>query len=158
MSSDDYNDLIVSGFQDGLVCIWDTTRLLDNGIKNKEFLSNFVQYVFYAELCHWTTVHLIEFSPDKTNFLKASLDGTVLFWRIISEMIKSIRKEYQIDRKMEFSKRIPVYALFTIKESEDRIKFSVNVATWSKKNNYIIAMISSKPRKKPGLDNNNMNE
>ena len=89
MSSDDYNGLIVSGFQDGLVCIWDTTRLLDNGIKNKEFLANFVQYVFYAELCHRTTVHLIEFSPDKTHFLTASLDGTVLVWRIIPEMIES---------------------------------------------------------------------
>jgi hypothetical protein len=32
------------------------------------------------------------------------------------------------------------------------------VATWTKKNNYIIAMISSKPRKKVRLDNNNVNE
>ena len=78
MSSDDYNGLLVSGFHDGLVCIWDTTRLLDIGIKKKEFLANFNQYVFYAQLCHRTTVHLIEFSPDKTHFLTGSLDGTVL--------------------------------------------------------------------------------
>ena len=63
MSSDDYNGLVVSGFYDGLVCIWDTQRLLDIAIKNKEFLANFTQYVFYAEFCHRTTVHLIEFSP-----------------------------------------------------------------------------------------------
>ena len=48
MSSDDYNGLLVSGFHDGLVCIWDTTRLLDIAIKNQEFLVNFTQYVFYA--------------------------------------------------------------------------------------------------------------
>ena len=37
MSSDDYNGLLVSGFHDGLVCIWDTTRLLDIAIKKQEF-------------------------------------------------------------------------------------------------------------------------
>ena len=158
MSSDDYNGLLVSGFHDGLVCIWDTTRLLDVGIKKKEFLANFNQYVFYAQLCHRTTVHLIEFSPDKTHFLTGSLDGTVLVWKIIPEIIDSIRKEYQIDRKIDFSERIPVSTLAYINESEDRIKCSVNVATWTKKNNYIIAMISSKPRKKVRLDNNNVNE
>ena len=158
MSSDDYNGLLVSGFHDGLVCIWDTTRLLDIAIKNQEFLVNFTQYVFYAQLCHRTTVHLIEFSPDKTHFLTGSLDGTVLVWRIIPEMIESIRKEYYIDRKINFSDRIPVSTLTTINESEDRIKCSVNVATWTKKNNFIIAMISSKPRKKPRNENTNMNE
>jgi len=143
-----YNGLLVSGFQDGLVCIWDTTRLLDIAIKNKEFLANFTQYVFYAEFCHRTTVHLIEFSPDKTHFLTGSLDGTVLVWRIAPEMINSIRKEYNINRKINFKDRIPVSTLTTICESDDRIKCSINVATWTKKNNYIIAMISSKPRKK----------
>ena len=96
---------------------------------------------------HRTTVHLIEFSPDKTHFLTGSLDGTVLVWRIIPEMIESIRKEYYIDRKINFSDRIPVSTLTTINESEDRIKCSVNVATWTKKNNFIIAMISSKTKK-----------
>ena len=158
MSSDDYNGLLVSGFHDGLVCIWDTYRLLDIAIKKQEILINFTQYVFYAQLCHRTTVHLIEFSPDKTHFLTGSLDGTVLVWRIIPEIVDSIRKEYFIDRKINFSDRIPVSTLTTICESDDRIKCSVNVATWTKKNNYIIAMISSKPRKKARLENNNMNE
>ena len=159
LSSDDYNGLIVSGFQDGLVCIWDTTRLLDNGIKNKEFLANFVQYVFYAELCHRTTVHLIEFSPDKTHFLTGSLDGSVLVWRINLEMVNNIRKDYFLGRNINIEDKIPVGVLTTINESDDRIKCSVNVATWTKKNNYIIAMISSKPRKKQRNDNNNnMNE
>ena len=158
MSSDDYNGLLVSGFHDGLVCIWDTQRLLDIAIKNKEFLANFTQYVFYAEFCHRTTVHLIEFSPDKTHFLTGSLDGTVLVWRIVPELVDSIRKDYYINRKMNYNDRIPVCTLTTICESEDRIKCSVNVATWTKKNNYIIAMISSKPRKKAqNLNNNNNN-
>ena len=94
MSSDDYNGLLVSGFHDGLVCIWDTTRLLDIAIKNQEFLVNFTQYVFYAQLCHRTIVHLIEFSPDKTHFLTGSLDGTVLVWRIIPEMIDKYPYDY----------------------------------------------------------------
>ena len=157
MSSDDYNGLVVSGFYDGLVCIWDTQRLLDIAIKNKEFLVNFTQYVFYAEFCHRTTVHLIEFSPDKNHFLTGSLDGTVLVWRILPDLVDSIRKDYYINRKLNYNDRIPVYTLTTICESEDRIKCSVNVATWTKKNNYIIAMISSKPRKKARIENNNNN-
>ena len=158
MSSDDYNGLLVSGFHDGLVCIWDTSRLLDIAINKREILINFTQYVLYAQLCHRTTVHLIEFSPDKTHFLTGSLDGTVLVWRIAPEMINSIRKEYNINRKINFKDRIPVSTLTTICESDDRIKCSVNVATWTKKNNYIIAMISSKPRKKARNENSNTNE
>ena len=158
MSSDDYNGLLVSGFQDGLVCIWDTLRILDVAIKKKEFLHNFTQYVFYAQLCHRTTVQLIEFSPDKTHFLTGSLDGTVLVWRIIPEIIASIRQDFSINRNLNFNDRIPVSTLNTISESEDRIKCTVNVATWTKKNNYIIAMISSKPRKKPRNECNNYNE
>ena len=69
MISDDYNGLLVSGFHDGLVCIWDTTRILDAAIQKREFLHNFTQYVFYAQLCHRTTVQLVEFSPDKTHFV-----------------------------------------------------------------------------------------
>lgn len=133
MSSDDYNGLLVSGFHDGLVCIWDTSRLLDIAINKREILINFTQYVLYAQLCHRTTVHLIEFSPDKTHFLTGSLDGTVLVWRIAPEMINSIRKEYNINRKINFKDRIPVSTLTTICESDDRIKCSVNVATWTKK-------------------------
>ena len=127
-------------------------------IKNKEYLANFTQYVFYAEFCHRNTVHLIELSPDKTHFLTGSLDGTVLVWRIVPELVDSIRKDYYINRKMNYNDRIPVCTLTTICESDDRIKCSVNVATWTKKNNYIIAMISSKPRKKARNENSNTNE
>ena len=42
----------------------------------------------------------------------------------------------------------------TICESEDRVKCTVNVATWTKKNNYILAMISSKPRNKQRTQHN----
>ena len=157
MSSDDNNGLLVSGFHDGLVCIWDTKRILDNAIKKKESLNNFSQYVFYAQLCHRTTVQLIEFSPDKTHFLTGSLDGTVLVWRIIPEIIATIRQEYIFDKKINFNHRIPVSTLTTISESEDRKKCSVNVATWTKKNNYIIAMISSNKRKRPGINYSNIN-
>ena len=159
MSSDDYNGLLVSGFHDGLVCIWDTFRLLNIAIKRRGELFNFAQYVFYAQLCHRTTVHLIEFSPDKTHFLTGSLDGSVLVWRINLEMVNNIRKDYFLGRNINIEDKIPVGVLTTINESDDRIKCSVNVATWTKKNNYIIAMISSKPRKKQRNDNNNnMNE
>ena len=154
MSSDDYNGLLVSGFHDGLVCIWDTTRILDAAIQKREFLHNFTQYVFYAQLCHRTTVQLVEFSPDKTHFLTGSLDGTVLVWKIFPELIISIRKDYYLKKEINVFNRIPVSNITTICESEDRIKCSVNVATWTKKNNYIIAMISSKARKKPRTDLN----
>ena len=154
MSSDDYNGLLVSGFHDGLVCIWDTTRILDAAIQKREFLHNFTQYVFYAQLCHRTTVQLVEFSPDKTHFLTGSLDGTVLVWKIFPELIASIRKDYYLKREINLFNKIPVSNITTICESEDRIKCSVNVATWTKKNNYIISMISSKPRKKPRTDYN----
>lgn len=158
MSSDDYNGLLVSGFHNGLVCIWDTTRILDAAIQKREFLYNFTQYVFYAQLCHRTTVQLVEFSPDKTHFLTGSLDGTVLVWKIFPELISSIRKDYYLKREINLFNNIPVSNITTICESEDRIKCSVNVATWTKKSNYIIAMISSKPRKKPRTDNNENDE
>ena len=158
MSSDDYNGLLVSGFHNGLVCIWDTTRILDAAIQKREFLHNFTQYVFYAQLCHRTTVQLVEFSPDKTHFLTGSLDGTVLVWKIFPELISSIRKDYYLKREINLFNNIPVSNITTICESEDRIKCSVNVATWTKKSNYIIAMISSKPRKKPRTDNNENDE
>ena len=154
MSSDDYNGLLVSGFHDGLVCIWDTTRILDSAIQKREFLHNFAQYAFYAQLCHRTTVQLVEFSPDKTHFLTGSLDGTVLVWKIFPELIVAIRKDYYLKREYNCFNRIPVSNITTICESDDRIKCSVNVATWTKKNNYIIAMISSKARKKPRTDYN----
>ena len=154
MSSDDYNGLLVSGFHDGLVCIWDTTRILDAAIQKREFLHNFTQYVFYAQLCHRTTVQLVEFSPDKTHFLTGSLDGTVLVWKIFPELIISIRKDYYLKREINSFSRIPVSNITTICESEDRIKCTVNVASWTKKSNYIIAMISSKGRKKPRTDYN----
>ena len=154
MSSDDYNGLLVSGFHDGLVCIWDSTRILDAAIQKREFLHNFVQYVFYAQLCHKTTVQLVEFSPDKTHFLTGSLDGTVLVWRIFPELIAAIRKDYYLKKEISTFNRIPVGNITTICESEDRIKCSVNVAVWTKKSNYIIVLISSKPRKKPKNDIN----
>ena len=154
MSSDDFNGLLVSGFHDGLVCIWDTNRILNAAIQKREFLYNFTQYVFYAQLCHRTTVQLVEFSPDKTHFLTGSLDGTVLVWKIFPELIASIRKDYYLKKEINIFNRIPVSNITTICESEDRIKCSVNVAAWTKKNNYIIAMISSKPRKKPKSDIN----
>ena len=148
MCSDDTNGLLISGFQDGLVCIWDTTRILDVSIKNRKTLDNLSHFVFYAQLCHKTTVHLIEFSPDKTHFLTGSLDGTVLVWRILPDVVASIRKEYFINPETNLTHRVPVNTLKTINESEDRIKCSVNVATWTKGNHYIIAMISSRQRKK----------
>ena len=154
MSSDDFNGLLVSGFHDGLVCIWDTTRILNAAIQKREFLHNFTQYVFYAQLCHRTTVQLVEFSPDKTHFLTGSLDGTVLVWKIFPELIASIRKDYYLKKEINIYNRIPVSNITTICESENRIKCSVNVAAWTKKNNYIIAMISSKPRKKQKTDIN----
>ena len=154
MNSDDYNGLLVSGFHDGLVCIWDTTRILDAAIQKREFLHNFTQYVFYAQLCHRTTVQLVEFSPDKTHFLTGSLDGTVLVWKIFPELINSIRKDYYLKREINCFNRIPVSNITTICESDDRIKCTVNVASWTKKSNYIIAMISSKGRKKTRVDNN----
>ena len=110
MSSDDYNGLLVSGFHNGLVCIWDTTRILDAAIQKREFLHNFTQYVFYAQLCHRTTVQLIEFSPDKTHFLTGSLDGTVLVWRIIPEIIASIRQDFSINRNLNFNDRYIFYS------------------------------------------------
>jgi WD40 repeat protein len=100
MSSDDFNGLLVSGFHDGLVCIWDTNRILNAAIQKREFLYNFTQYVFYAQLCHRTTVQLVEFSPDKTHFLTGSLDGTVLVWKIFPELIASIRKDYYLKKEI----------------------------------------------------------
>ena len=154
LCSDDYNDIIVSGFIDGLVCIWDTYRLLNVAIQKRKPLNNLNQFVFYAQLCHRTTVQLIEFSQDKTHFLTGSLDGSVLVWRLVPEMMSYIRKEFFINGTYNFGKKYPVSTLTRIIESEDRVKCNVNVATWTKKNNYIIAMISSKPRKKHKLGNN----
>ena len=121
---------------------------MDIAIQRRQPLSNFTKFVLYAQLCHRTTVQLIEFSPDKTHFLTGSLDGTVLVWRILTHVIAVIRKEFFINPESHLCNQIPVNTLTTINESEDRIKCSVNVATWTKKNHYIIAMISSKARKK----------
>ena len=156
MASENYNGLLVTGYNDGLVCIWDTKRILQNAIQKREFLHNFVQYTFYAELCHRTTVHLVEFSNDKLHFITGSLDGTVLVWKIFPDIIKNIRKLYyncnKIINNIEIDKSIPVTNIAIINESEDRIKCSVNAANWTKNGNYVIAMICSKPRKKNKLE------
>ena len=142
------SEILVCGYNDGLICVWDIKRIFDDTIKNKKFILDFSSYVLFLEYVHNSLVQFSEFCTSGKYFITASVDGSVNVWIVKEHIINSIRNNIYI---LEF----PIYCIQTITESEDRVRSSVNVAMWTKKNNYVIIIISSKPRKKHINDNQN---
>ena len=147
--------IIVCGYNDGLISVWDINSILNYSIIKKKFILEFNQYIFFLDYIHDSTVHIVEFNSNNNDyFLTGGVDGLVLIWYVKKDVISGIRN------KNFFKKNSSIICIYKIEESSDRIRCSVNVSIWSKIKNYVISIISSKPRKKgihSNLNNNNNN-
>lgn len=177
--------LLVCGFSEGLLCVWDLNKILHNIINQKRFLCNFEQYLIFIEYIHNSLIQICEFSNKTgTHFLTGSIDGTVLIWKIQFPALEHFRTlenpatTYNISTLINQKDIIsgsmminnansqknnflyPIFSIFKISDIEKRTRCSVNAAAWTCGNNYVVVIISSKPRKKAGVQANksqNMN-
>ena len=140
-------EILVCGYNDGLICVWDIKRIFDDSIKNKKFISDFSSYVLFLEYVHNSMVQFAEFCSSGKFFITASVDGSVIIWTVKDYIINLMRINILESKKIPILE-FPIYCIQTITESEDRVRSCVNVAMWTKKNNYVVIIISSKPRKK----------
>ena len=140
-------EILVCGYNDGLICVWDIKRIFDDSIKNKKFILDFSSYVLFLEYVHNSMVQFAEFCSSGKYFITASVDGSVIIWTVKDYIINLMRINILESKKIPILE-FPIYCIQTITESEDRVRSSVNVAMWTKKNNYVVIIISSKPRKK----------
>jgi len=176
--------LLVCGYNEGLLCVWDFNKILHNIIDQKRFLCNFEQYLIFLEYIHNQLIQICEFNNKSgSHFLTGSIDGTVLIWKIQHFALQHFRSidnpscEYNIstliNQKDTISSNMgvnisnsqknnfayPIFSIYKISDSEKRTRCSVNAAAWTCKNNYVVVIISSKPRKKTGahVNKNNSN-
>jgi hypothetical protein len=139
--------ILICGYNEGLICVWDIRRILDIVIKNDKFLYDFEKYILFLEYAHNSLVHISEFNKVGDYFITAGIDGHVLIWKVQENILKLQRR----GQKPEDA--YPIFSIFKISENEERIRCSVNVAIWSTHNNYVVSIISSKSRKKTNNSN-----
>ena len=174
--------LLVCGFNEGLLCVWDLNKILLNIIDNKRFLCNFEQYLIFLEYVHSSLIQICEFNNKTgTHFLTGSIDGSVLIWKIQFPALEDFRRKenpsscYNISSLINQKEIIsgsmiansiackknnfvyPIFSIFKISDNEKRTRCSVNAATWTCNNNYVVVVISSKPRKKTVVHNTKIN-
>jgi hypothetical protein len=148
--------VLLCGFNEGIVCIWDLKRILDLIMKEKKFLIDFDKYLIFLEFVHSSLVHLSDFNKTGNYFYTGSTDGTVLVWKVYLDVIENLRLLNAPIDKTAKNYIFPVFSITSIKESESRVRCQVNAVIWSCYDNFIIALISSKKRKK-GLNNEDNN-
>jgi len=165
--------LLVCGYNEGLLCVWDLNRILYNVIEQKRFLCNFEQFLIFLEYIHNQLIQICEFNNKiGSHFLTGSIDGTVLIWKIQHHGLQHFRTlenpsavyniSTLISKKDVISGNVatynlniqknnfvyPIYSIFKISDNEKKTRCCVNAAAWTCKNNYVVVVISSKPRKK----------
>jgi hypothetical protein len=152
--------LQIIGFQDGLICVWDIERIVDDVFGNRKQLYDFEKYLLFLEYVHNNITHFLEFNKQNTQFFSGSVDGNILIWKINEDVIKNMRMGTQTMNKYDKDYLYPVVVLKKINE-DDKVKTrcSVNTCCWTNNSNYIICLISSKNKKKIHANsvNNNIN-
>lgn len=158
--------LQIIGFQDGLICVWDLERIVDDVFGNRKQLYEFEKYLLFLEYVHNNITHFLEFNKYNTQFLTGSVDGNILIWKINLDVIKNMRKGIQTMNKSDKDYLYPVVVLKKINE-DDKVKTrcSINTCCWTNNSNYIICLISSKNKKKinttvvtNNINSNNLNQ
>ena len=139
--------ILISGFSDGLMSVWDIQTILDDHFKKHKFIHEFEKYVIFLEYVHNSVIHLSEFSTNNDYFITGSMDGNVLVWLVRKDKLINIRNIRNSNKTMT-PYEFPIYCVSTISESEDRTRCNVNVVIWTKNSNYVVAIISSKQRKR----------
>lgn len=142
MAAHNRSGILVCGFNEGLICVWDLEKILDAVIMNDKFIFEFEKYLLFLEYAHNSLIQISEFNKLGNYFISASVDGNVLIWKILDDVLAQMRVG------VSSSGLYPIYSIFKLTEDENRIRSCVNAATWSSKNNYIIALISSRKKKK----------
>jgi hypothetical protein len=167
------NGLLINGYNEGLLCIWDLKKILKEVIDNKRFLCNFEQYLIFLEYVHNAMIHICEFDKFQgSHFITGSIDGNVLIWKIQSEALDYFRtlenpahtynisslintKDFisgnmsiNLSNSQKNNFTYPIFNIFKISDTDKRTRCSVNAAAWTCQNNYLIALISSKPKRK----------
>jgi len=124
---------------------------------------------------HNQLIQICEFNNKcGSHFLTGSIDGTVLIWKIQHHGLNNFRslenpssvynistlisQKDVISGSLGFHDALsvrnnfvyPIFSIFKISDSDKRTRCSVNAAAWTCKNNYVVIIISSKPRKKTG--------
>jgi WD40 repeat protein len=167
--------LLINGYNEGLLCIWDLKKILKEIIDNKRFLCNFEQYLIFLEYVHNAMIHICEFNKitgPGSHFITGSIDGNVLIWKIQSEALDHFRTlenpshtynisslintkdiisrnmSINISNSQKNNFTYPIFNIFKISETDKRTRSSVNACAWTCQNNYLIALISSKPKGK----------
>ena len=140
--------LLISGFGDGLMSVWDIQTILDDHFKKHKFIHEFEKYVIFLEYVHNSVIHLSEFSSNNEYFITGSMDGNVLVWLVRKDKLINIRNIRNSNKTIMIPYDFPIYCVSTISESEDRTRCNVNVVIWTKNSNYVVAIISSKQRKR----------
>ena len=152
--------LQIIGFNNGLICVWDIDKIVDDIYNKKKQLYDYEKYLLFLEFVHNDVTHFLEFNKNNTEFLTGSLDGNILVWKINDEIISKMRKGLQTTNKNDKDYIYPVFVSKKINEDEKlKTKCSVSACCWTSNFNYIICLISSKNKKKitPLLVSNNLN-
>jgi WD40 repeat protein len=149
--------ILLCGFNEGVVCIWDLKRILDLTVKEKKFLIDFDKYLIFLEFVHSSLVHLSDFNKSGSYLYTGSTDGTVLIWKVHFDVIESMRLLNAPPDKASKDYIFPIFSMTSIKESDNRVRCQVNAVIWSCYDNFIISLISSKKRKK-ALNGNEPND
>jgi len=148
--------LLICGFFEGIVCIWDLNKILNTVINQRKFLYDFEKYILFLEYVHTNTIQICDFNKSGKNFFTASLDGNVNIWKTQDEVIEKLRlKNSSAVNRYEKDYQYPVYILAKMSEDENtRNKCSVNATCWSCSDSYVISIISSRLKKRLQSDNN----
>ncbi len=113
--------LQIIGFQDGLICVWDIERIVDDVFGNRKQLYDFEKYLLFLEYVHNNITHFLEFNKQNTQFFSGSVDGNNLIWKINEDVIKNMRKGTQTMNKYDKDYLYPVVVLKKINE-DDKVK------------------------------------
>ena len=127
--------LLISGFGDGLMSVWDIQTILDDHFKKHKFIHEFEKYVIFLEYVHNSVIHLSEFSSNNEYFITGSMDGNVLVWLVRKDKLINIRNIRNSNKTIMIPYDFPIYCVSTISESEDRTRCNVNVVIWTKNSN-----------------------
>ncbi len=134
--------ILVCGFNEGIMCVWDLDKILKGCLEQKKFLHEFENFVIFLECVHDSLIHLAEFNKRGDYFISGSVDGLVLVWKVQENILNQFRLGLPTEPYY------PIYSVYRITEGENKVKCNVNAVTWSSGNNYVAALISSRNRKK----------
>jgi WD40 repeat protein len=149
MTAHNKSGILVCGYNEGVICVWDIEKILHAIIINNKFVHEFERYILFLEYVHSSVIQISEFNKKGDYFITGSIDGCVLIWKVKEDVIKKMRTSNSSTLSESSETGIyPIFSIFRLTENENKTRCSVNAATWSSNNNYVIAMISSRNKKK----------